>query len=1022
MPSCFFLPLLSLVDVSFCRGISRVSLDIILSFPLFNLLSLSRRGEKKLVEKSYIYIYMLIVMVVAEKSLWRNVYNDRSLFLKFLESRKRNSNNNNEKNNNNNSFNKRRNSKRNREKYLKRSVDPFARKYLKMHPENVLRFEENNWDDSKISGKSFPSYLNEVKNVVDDDNYLKPGKNFQRSLKEVRNVTDRDVAVGKRRKNRNRNRKKHVGKEERRFKSDKRNETSSAGVSRRRVRAKKKSKKSEKTAEREKEKSRNRVFPVFGHAIPENSTEIIGSTTSNSMENEIFHDKLEIIDSKKGNEENDTWIDNETNTMKSETFRNKLETMSSKGDETSTTNGITVSKFEEGISVTTEIKRSTMKEDEKLNGVEVEAKTTESEMKDVSSFTSDEFVTSTERSEKLLSTKSEDLEEGIGTSTETVMEWISRRRESFVDSSDVSNTNWSSEEDLDKRLGAIADEEKNSSEENMAWERTTSLLDEIVSLENSSRTTENSNLFDVFVDDSSKNSIESDIVNSKAKKRFTKYFREYSVTPSISSISTDAEWENGKEHDFTDLYFQNATQSVSTISTIPSEDYDLSAKVETELFETGRNDSKVRINLLSDSRLSTDLSIPTRENFKDKVYDCTSKCVNYWKRLYEMKEKNYQELIEKILKNDGRIDSGLIDFEKSITFSNPDFDNSPDSSRDVSKFAVFGHNFARPLYQNRSLPTEPPNLIKIISEEKTREENSSKEGKRGNVDRINFNNNSNSSVNSTLPTEHTFKEFQSRETVDQRREQQAQHGKTYSTNFPVVNSFPTSRTKCKNSKNGEDEFGENCEKDSTMEWITDYNPNEETITKRYGDVFVDATSTDWWDTETFKCDQDQFLCEDGTCIEKDKVCDGVMDCEGSTDEFNCDNNGNDGNGNGNGNGNGSNESDEGPTCMSWELLCNGTCISNLSLLCNNKIDCDEGFDEADCETEGRNRLTLRHILSSTLLLQLFNFSLRGKSSKHLLFDDIVGCRERGKKKKRIWDSIRSIESAVKCGGFFNGRI
>ena len=186
-----------------------------------------------------------------------------------------------------------------------------------------------------------------------------------------------------------------------------------------------------------------------------------------------------------------------------------------------------------------------------------------------------------------------------------------------------------------------------------------------------------------------------------------------------------------------------------------------------------------------------------------------------------------------------------------------------------------------------------------------------------------------------------------------------------------------------------------------MEWITDYNPNEETITKGYGDVFVDATSTDWWDTETFKCDQDQFLCEDGTCIEKDKVCDGVMDCEGSTDEFNCDNNGNDGNGNGNGNGNGSNESDEGPTCMSWELLCNGTCISNLSLLCNNKIDCDEGFDEADCETEGRNRLTLRHILSSTLLLQLFNFSLRGKSSKHLLFDDIVGCRERGKKKKNM---------------------
>lgn len=934
------------------------------------------------------------MIVVAEKSLWRNVYNDRSLFLKFLESRKRNWNNNNSINNNNNNSFKRRNSKRNREKNLKRNMshhDPFARKYhLKMHPKNILRFEKNNWD------KNFPSYLNEVTNIDndDDDNYLKPGKNFQRSLKEARNVTDRDV-VRKNRKNRNKNRKKHLGKEERRFKSDKRNETSSLGVSRRRVRAKKKSKKSEKKAVEEEDKS-GKGFLVFGHTIPENSTtlsQVVGSTTPNSLENnETFYDTLQTIGSEEGNEESSTWINNEANTRKSdETFHDKLQTISLKGEETSTwrtTNDITtVSKFEEDISVTTEIERSTMEEEgEKLKD-EVEGKTTESGMKDVSSLTSDEFVTTTEGSEKLLSTKSEDLEEDIGTNTETVTKWILRRRDNFVDSSDVSNTNWSSEEDLDKHLRAIADEEKNSSvsfrikhssQEKMAQEKTTLLLGETASLDvenSSSRTTINSNLFDVLADDSNKNSVESYIVGSKAEKRFTKYFREYAVTPSILRISTSAERE--EEHDLTDLYFQkyNATQSVSTISTIPSENYDLSAKVETELFEAGRNNSKVRINLLSDSRLSTDLSIPTSENFKDKVYDCTSKCVNYWKRLYEMKEKNYQELIEKILRNDGKIDSGLIDFEKSSTFSNPDYDNSPDSSQNsVSEFAVvFGHNFARPLYENRSLPTEPSNLLEIISEknpseEKTREENSSKEGKRGNVDRTNFNNHPISSVNATLPMEHTFKEFQSRETVDQRRKEQAQHGETYSTSLSAINNSSTSGTKCKNDKN--EESGENCEEDSTMEWARDYNSMEETITKRYGDVFVDVTSTDWWDTtEAFKCDQDQFLCEDGTCIERDKICDGVMDCEGSTDEFNCDN-GNDGNGNGNGNG--SNESDEGPTCMSWEFLCNGTCIGNLSLLCNNEIDCDDGFDEADCETEGRNRLTLRHILSSTLLLQLFN--------------------------------------------------
>lgn len=928
------------------------------------------------VEKSYIYIYIFIVIVVAEKSLWRNVYNDRSLFLKFLESRKRNWNNNNSINNNN-SF-KRRNSKRNREKNLKR-------KYLKMYPKNILRFEKNNRD------KNFPSYLKEVKNI--DNNYLKPGKNFQRSLKEARNVTDRDVVSRKNRKDRNKNRKKHLGKEGRRFKSDKRNETSSLGVSRRRVRAKKKSKKSEKKAVEEDES--RKAFLVFGHTIPENSTtlsQVIGSTTPNSTENnETFYDTLQTTGSEEGNEESSTWINNEANRTKSdETFHDKLQTISLKGEETNTwrttTNDITVSTFmEEDISVTTEIERSTMEEGEKLKD-EVEGKTTESGMKDVSSLTADEFVTTTEGSEKLLSTKSEDLEEDIGTNTETVTKWILRRRDNFVDSSDVSNTNWSSEEDLDKHLRAIADEEtnsfvsfriKHSSQEKMAQEKTTLLLDETASLDvenSSSRTTENSNLFDVLADDSNKNSVESDIVGSKTEKRFTKYFREYAVTPSILRISTSAERE--EEHDLTDLYFQryNATQSVSTISTIPSENYDLSAKVETELFEAGRNNSKVRINLLSDSRLSADLSIPTSENFKDKVYDCTSKCVNYWKRLYEMKEKNYQELIEKILKSDGKIDSGLIDFEKSSTFSNPDYDNSPDSSQNsVSEFAVvFGHNFARPLYENRSLPTEPPNLIEIISEknpgeEKTREENSSKEGKRGNVDRTNFNNHPISSVNATLPMEHTFKEFQSRETVDQRRKEQAQHGETYSTSLSAINNSSTNEAKCKNGIN--EESGENCEEDSTMEWARDYNSMEETITKRYGDVFVDVTSTDWWDTtEAFKCDQDQFLCEDGTCIERDKICDGVMDCEGSTDEFNCDN-GNDGNGNGNGNG--SNESDEGPTCMSWEFLCNGTCIGNLSLLCNNEIDCDDGFDEADCETEGRNRLNsstypLFHSTTATL--------------------------------------------------------
>ncbi|XP_066300847.1 LDL receptor repeat-containing protein egg-1-like [Branchiostoma lanceolatum] len=35
------------------------------------------------------------------------------------------------------------------------------------------------------------------------------------------------------------------------------------------------------------------------------------------------------------------------------------------------------------------------------------------------------------------------------------------------------------------------------------------------------------------------------------------------------------------------------------------------------------------------------------------------------------------------------------------------------------------------------------------------------------------------------------------------------------------------------------------------------------------------------------CYQDQFLCPNGTCIDPHKLCDGVNDCDNGTDEQNC---------------------------------------------------------------------------------------------------------------------------------------
>ncbi|XP_017882745.1 low-density lipoprotein receptor 2-like, partial [Ceratina calcarata] len=105
---------------------------------------------------------------------------------------------------------------------------------------------------------------------------------------------------------------------------------------------------------------------------------------------------------------------------------------------------------------------------------------------------------------------------------------------------------------------------------------------------------------------------------------------------------------------------------------------------------------------------------------------------------------------------------------------------------------------------------------------------------------------------------------------------------------------------------------------------------------------VNATREWTPDFEMFICDQYEFLCDNGTCISEDRVCDDVDDCEDGSDESQCDygdvyydvslENGSETKRNG---------------CGERQFACDGICIDS-ALLCDNSTDCEDGSDEADC--------------------------------------------------------------------------
>ena len=77
-----------------------------------------------------------------------------------------------------------------------------------------------------------------------------------------------------------------------------------------------------------------------------------------------------------------------------------------------------------------------------------------------------------------------------------------------------------------------------------------------------------------------------------------------------------------------------------------------------------------------------------------------------------------------------------------------------------------------------------------------------------------------------------------------------------------------------------------------------------------------------------ECKSQQFRCNDGKCVNREKQCDRQYDCTDGEDETQC------------------------SLCASNQFMCSdGSCIA-LYKRCDGKVDCNDRTDESQCPNEG----------------------------------------------------------------------
>lgn len=689
---------------------------------------------------------------------------------------------------------------------------------------------------------------------------------------------------------------------------------------------------------------------------------------------------------------------------------------------------------------------ATLNENLTSSSTELEKKKLENEVSTTVTSTGSATEETSEVTDDFLSTLtddtvifSEDLDQDLKTSsmtTEDSTQWNVKEEINFSDSVETPKVIWSSEE-LNETSTIISEEEttkfnleledssetlkiKRSSKEDLGKAFRTIFPEEVT--ESTSEAIETIN-YEVSKERSSSRE---DIYGYKAKKggALANYFHRYlsgSVSPSASTSSTALS------------RYEYSNSSV---------------KVESSLFASDSNISKVDLDLLSRNRLLNEVpsnsSLSTTQASKGKVDPCTLKCVELYKKLkaYEReKEKQLKSLNNGTLKGEENVDSGLVSTEDTTPFNLAD-ENCTELILDTEQSTEIFSEIPKIVHSITS-STEPQDVVEIITDkiesqvgkkkpkhDKGRRKDKQPKGKgrkRKNKrkNRVNKQSTSNEQLkttmgidqstwkSSTLPyfdVKPTFLEvgtgtypmsdvveFHSKETTEQeeKHSQQETTDSWWSTVTTFTNQPVTKGSSSKKCKKGDKRTSwwdvgslfnqnseEDCEEDASVTPVDKtLDDLKETTTETFRDLFT-GTTIQWPETiilERFKCNQDQYLCDDETCISGSQVCNGIIDCKDSSDESNC------GSHLGGDNRGGSNGTTEDPVdCGELRFACDGTCISNI-FVCDNIRHCNDGSDEADCGSEGRKRTGL--VICSSSVVQT-NFLLRGNLqilfSEHLV--------------------------------------
>ncbi|XP_076230657.1 terribly reduced optic lobes isoform X13 [Nomia melanderi] len=460
-----------------------------------------------------------------------------------------------------------------------------------------------------------------------------------------------------------------------------------------------------------------------------------------------------------------------------------------------------------------------------------------------------------------------------------------------------------------------------------------------------------------------------DIYGFKAKKRgdIAYYYHKYlegSVTPSattVPTLKTTAKW---------------------------------TVKQENSLFESNGKNSNDTINLLSKDRSmnksTSNSSVVWDENLKKNISKCDSDdvthCDEYSKSAHEENKRN--ESLGSFGEEDvGNVDSGLLEEEEKLekdksskrTTLDPTLKEESgtwDTSY-VTRTTVSPDLVEQLTSRNETKPGKrgkkggKKQKDKKGDKNKNKDKKKQKEGKnqrRKKDRRKKIEDNSSTTVDYSTIEYSTPNQTSSFFTKPEEQPSMLKHKENITdqmvetSSASAVTDLPTLEMATKRCKNNYTKsiswpwdlprLKDDCEEDNTDkpstnseeasgEWSTASSTEDPIIRE---ELWKPSSST-----KDYSCNDDEFLCDQVVCKSSRMKCDGKVDCRDATDESNCVDH---------------TEGSTGytfmvsnqPKCEVYEFICDGRCVSNL-YSCDGIPQCSDGRDEVDCEDQGKRECT-----------------------------------------------------------------